>query len=45
MIGWRPTPIERVHAAETLAAENVLYPDLAAHGQLATAIHAAATAA
>jgi uncharacterized protein DUF6193 len=36
--GWRPD------AAETLAAENVLYPELAAHGQLATAIQAAATA-
>src|SRR5262249_34453801 len=34
--GWKP------NAPETLAAENVLYPELAAHGQLARAIQAAA---
>jgi hypothetical protein len=34
--GWNPD------APETLAAENVLYPELAAHGQLASAIRAAA---
>jgi hypothetical protein len=35
--GWEPD------APETLAAENVLYPELAAHGRLAHAIQAAAT--
>jgi hypothetical protein len=34
--GWNPS------APETLAAENILYPELAAHGQLATALQAAA---
>src|SRR5262249_7126818 len=34
--GWKP------NAPETLAAENVLYPELASHGQLARAIQAAA---
>lgn len=34
--GWKPD------APETIAAENVLYPELAAHGQLARAIEAAA---
>lgn len=34
--GWKP------NAPETLAAEDVLYPELASHGQLARAIQAAA---